>query len=194
MTVKDRPAIASSSDSSPVLHPAPTGYFGMTLITLVLAALAGCGSAPNTQATIGPTSTASPVPSSSPSALPAPTWRPAKDGTNLAACRDGNCEIQVAAPADITFDRTHFLSSIHLEPTGAAVNVTCHSADGGTLKMSTNGTNSGGTSIGAAPTAAIAGDGGEGTVSESDSRVMTFALRVEVDGIPILGIITTVHH
>ncbi len=69
---------------------------GLTAVTL---ALAGCGAdrpAPRHSAS----RSASPSPSPSPSAT-GPTLPPAADGTNIAACYDGDCEVRVRAPLKI---------------------------------------------------------------------------------------------
>ncbi|MEV6285018.1 hypothetical protein [Kribbella sp. NPDC051770] len=75
----------------------------MKVISVALGAVllvAGCGS--NDDAGTPPASTpppsATPTPTPSPTPTPTPKPKPipkAKDGTNLAACRDGDCNVQV---------------------------------------------------------------------------------------------------
>ena len=83
----------------------------MKVITATVAAvvlLAGCGStdeagapSPSASATSSapaPTPTLTPTPAPKPTPKPTPKPKPApkaKDGTNLAACRDGDCTVQV---------------------------------------------------------------------------------------------------
>jgi hypothetical protein len=78
----------------------------ITATVVGLLVLAGCGStndagtpspsAPTTSSTPTPTPTATPTatPTPKPKAKPKPPPK-AKDGTNLAACRDGDCNVQV---------------------------------------------------------------------------------------------------
>ncbi|GAB2582748.1 hypothetical protein [Kribbella endophytica] len=82
----------------------------MKVITATLAAvllLAACGSTddagtPSPSVPTTPSSSPTPAPTPTPTPAPKPTPKPkpvpkAKDGTNLAACRDGDCIVQVGS-------------------------------------------------------------------------------------------------
>ncbi|MEV6285019.1 hypothetical protein [Kribbella sp. NPDC051770] len=90
----------------------------MKVIFVALGAVllvAGCGSnddagtpaadAPTISSTPTPTATPTPTPTPTPAPKPKPKPKPlpkAKDGKNLAACRDGDCQVQIG-PGRTTF-------------------------------------------------------------------------------------------
>ena len=90
--------------------PRPTGTRARALLAAVAAlTLVGCGSsADEPQADASQPAPASPTPSSSPSASPSAASIVPVDGTDLDACVDGACEVEVEASAgaaeEIEFD------------------------------------------------------------------------------------------
>jgi hypothetical protein len=71
---------------------------GLSVVTLMVA---GCGAdQPAPRHGARPSRSVSPSPSPSPSAT-GPTLPPAADGSNIAACYDGDCEVRVRAPLRI---------------------------------------------------------------------------------------------
>src|SRR5882757_2662941 len=84
----------------------------MKVMTAALAAvlvLTGCDSGTPSASTATASSTtpsATPTPVPTPTSAPKPTPTPppkAKDGTNLAACRDADCQVQVSGRTTIKF-------------------------------------------------------------------------------------------
>lgn len=96
------------------------GRARIALTALTLLALSACGAEePDTGASTpspSPT-TASPEPSPTP-ASPSPSepaLPAAVDGTDLDACYDGSCEVEVRAPLDIEFDPDTGIASMTIE-------------------------------------------------------------------------------
>jgi len=106
---------------------------GLVAATLVLG---GCGAdraAPRDSAR--PSRSASPSPSPSPSAT-GPTLPPAADGSDIAACYDGDCEVRVRAPLKIPVSPSTGIATLTVTSiTAEGVNVSGVLTDGTNLEI-----------------------------------------------------------
>jgi hypothetical protein len=97
------------------------GRTPIALTVLAALALSACGTeqpADDAGATPTPSaspSTASPEPSPSPESPSEPALPEAMDGTDLDACYDGSCEVEVRAPLEIEFDPDIGIASMTIE-------------------------------------------------------------------------------
>lgn len=95
------------------------GRARIVLTVLAVLALSACtGEEPGPEASVEPSpspSTASPEPSPSPETPSEPALPESMDGTDLEACYDGSCEVEVRAPLDIEFDPDIGISSMTIE-------------------------------------------------------------------------------
>ncbi|MGK5552997.1 hypothetical protein ACSNOI_15395 [Actinomadura kijaniata] len=82
---------------------------GLVVVAALALALAGCGSTDD-----GPSAGPS-APKASPSASAPPK---AADGTDLKACADGQCEVQVNASADLPVPRGFQVASVRVQSVG----------------------------------------------------------------------------
>lgn len=88
----------------------------VALPLLFALALAACGAErPADEAAEEPTPSASPSASSPEPSPSEPALPEAMDGTDLEACYDGSCEVEVRAPLDIEFDPDTGITSMTIE-------------------------------------------------------------------------------
>ncbi|MBO2462847.1 hypothetical protein [Actinomadura violacea] len=112
-----------------------TRFLGL-ISTTAAAALAVSGCAAHTRARLAaadepvPSASAAAAPASpSPSAAPKGKKSAAKDGTNLNACRDASCEVEVADGEQIPLDPKYGLDGIDVRRDGPQVIFTAHGRD-----------------------------------------------------------------
>jgi hypothetical protein len=108
----------------------------LAVLTAATLALAGCGAErPASSRSARPSPSASPSPSPSPS-VTGPTLPPAADGSNIAACYDGTCEVRVRAPLDIPVSPDTGIASLKVTSvTAQGVTVTGVLTDGTNLEI-----------------------------------------------------------
>ncbi|WP_146776782.1 hypothetical protein [Parafrankia sp. Ea1.12] len=98
------------------LHIRPSSFLAVLLVAAVSAACSSDGTDDGAQArSPSPTRSPASIGPSTPSPTSAsPTMPVAKDGTDLNACTDGECEVQVTAPTDIALPATSGATEIHV--------------------------------------------------------------------------------
>jgi hypothetical protein len=104
----------------------------LAVLTAATLALAGCGAErPASSRSARPSPSASPSPS-----VTGPTLPPAADGSNIAACYDGTCEVRVRAPLDIPVSPDTGIASLKVTSvTAQGVTVTGVLTDGTNLEI-----------------------------------------------------------
>ncbi len=102
----------------------------------VASLVAGCtSSVPGAPSAAGPTPTATGA-STTPTTAAAPA---AADGTDLGACADGECEVQVDGPAEIPVPAGSEIASLRVEDDGGRLAIVIENAGGGGSVMSGTG-------------------------------------------------------
>ncbi|MBA8949126.1 hypothetical protein ACFQU9_30055 [Actinomadura namibiensis] len=90
------------------MTPRESTFRRRVLVAVAVLALTGCG----------PTDTSPPDASARKKTPSAPTLPKAADGTDLKACADGRCEVQVDAPADLPVPRKLQVASVRVQSVG----------------------------------------------------------------------------
>ncbi|MGW8526381.1 MULTISPECIES: hypothetical protein [Nocardiopsidaceae] len=98
--------------------PVPSRSVALSALcaSAVVLTLAGCGGPaqpPEEVPSAGVPSTPPTSPSTSPSASPSPVAP--SDGTDLAACSDGDCEVEVTAPAEVDLDPEFAIDTLTID-------------------------------------------------------------------------------